>query len=84
MATCGKCGSEKVVPDVPLWDHFGDVGGYTKRAALSVHGEPEAWFFKDTAAGHLHAAVCGECGYVELRVDHFRELYERYLKSQGK
>ena len=82
MPKCGKCGSEKVIPDVPLLDHYGDVGAFTKKAGLSVHGEPQAWVFKDTAAGHLHAAICGECGHVELRVDNFRELYEKWVKGQ--
>jgi hypothetical protein len=83
MKVCGKCGSEKVIPDVPLLDAYGDWGAVTKKAGLAVHGTPEAWFFKETAAGHLHGAVCGECGYVEFRVDNFRELYARYMQSRG-
>jgi hypothetical protein len=81
--TCPECGSSKVVPGVPLLDHYGDVGAFNKQAAVAVHGKPQAWMFKDTTLGALAADVCGECGHVVLRVSNFKELYAKYRTSQG-
>ncbi|HEX6986717.1 MAG TPA: hypothetical protein VF170_15155 [Planctomycetaceae bacterium] len=83
MPACLRCGSEKVIPDVPLRDAYGDVGAFSRTASVQVEGAPGAWFFKDAAAGGLHADICGECGHVELRVDNFRELYAKHLKARG-
>ncbi|MGC1275484.1 MAG: hypothetical protein WBC44_17385 [Planctomycetaceae bacterium] len=80
-APCIRCRSEKIIPDVPIQDSFGDTGSFHREAAVHIHGEPQAWFFKETAIGQLRADICGECGHVELRIDNFRELYESYLKS---
>ena len=81
--TCPDCGSEKIVPSLPLLDHYGDYGAYNKEASVAVHGKPEAWVFKDTTLGTLTADVCGECGLVVFRADNFRELYAKYLKTRG-
>jgi predicted RNA-binding Zn-ribbon protein involved in translation (DUF1610 family) len=81
--TCPDCGSQKIVPEVPLLDHFGDVGGFSKPASVAVHGQPDAWFFKDTTLATLAADVCGNCGFVVFRAGNFRELYAKFLKSRG-
>ena len=81
---CPRCGSDKIIPDLPLLDHYGDVGGFANQAEVQVHGVPRAWVFKDTAEGKLTLRVCGECGHAELSVSNFRELYERYEKSRQK
>ena len=78
---CVRCHSEKIIPDVSIRDSFGDTGTFHREAAVHIHGEPQAWFFKDTAVGPLRADICGECGHVELHIDNSRELYESYLKS---
>jgi hypothetical protein len=80
---CTRCGSTKIVPNVPLLDHYGDVGAYSSLAQVEVHGEPSAWIFKDTAAGKVTADICGDCGHVELAVSNFRELYEKYRQAGG-
>ena len=80
---CSHCGSQKVIPNVPLLDHFGDMGAYSSHAKVEVHGEPSAWIFKDTAAGQLTAAICGDCGHVELHAGNFRALYEKYRQAGG-
>lgn len=82
-ATCSRCGSDKVIPELPLLDRYGDVGAFTSPTEVKVHGAPEAWVFKDSVASELRADVCGECGHVDLRVDDFRALYAKYLKSLG-
>jgi hypothetical protein len=81
--TCPRCGSHKIVPDVPLQDHYGNLGLVARPAEVAVQGEPGAWYLKDTATGPLSIEVCGECGHAELRVGNFRELYEKHLKSRG-
>jgi hypothetical protein len=80
-ASCLKCGSHRIVPGVPLVDRFGDMGHYSGPTQVAVHGEPEAWFFKDTSRGALTANICGDCGHVELYVSNHRELYEKYRAS---
>lgn len=81
--TCPRCGSSKIIPDVPLLDHYGDMGMQASTAEVKVSGNPQAWVFKDTAAGMLSADICGECGHAQLRVSNHRALYEKYLKAGG-
>ena len=83
MSKCLHCGSVKIIPNVSLLDHYGDVGAFAKEAEVQIHGEPSAWFFRDTVAGKLVADICGECGRAELRVGNFRELYEKHIQSRG-
>lgn len=78
---CPRCGSSKIVPDVPLIDCYGDSGHHSSNAEVAVHGDPKAWFFRDTSTGQLLLRICGDCGYAELQVGNFRELYEKYVKS---
>ena len=82
VSPCPRCGSDKIIPDVPLPDHFGDAGGFSRDAQIEVHGAPRAWVFTNTAAGKLSLRVCGNCGHAELFVGNFRELYERYQQSR--
>ena len=70
------------MPDLPLPDHYGDVGAFSRDAQVQVHGDPQAWIFKQTAAGKLTLRVCGHCGHADLFVTNFRELYERYQQSR--
>jgi hypothetical protein len=79
--TCSRCGSAKIIPRVPLLDRYGEMGGFTDPAEVRVHGDPQAWVFKETATGQVSLRICGECGHAELQVSNFRELYERYEKS---
>jgi hypothetical protein len=81
--TCPRCGSAKIIPAVPLLDHYGDTGTMSDPAEVQVHAAPQAWVFKDTVTGTLSLRICGECGYAELQVSNFRELYEKYMKSCG-
>jgi hypothetical protein len=80
--TCPRCGSNKIVPDVPMVDYYGDVGEMSTTSEVKVHGAPQAWVFKNTATGKLTVRICGECGHAELQVSNFRELYEKYERSQ--
>lgn len=80
---CRRCGSEKLVPNVPLMDHYGDWGAGADSARVSVAGKPDAWFFKDSATGRLTANICGECGLVELEASNFHTLYEKYIQARG-
>lgn len=81
LERCSRCGSEKIMHGVPLLDSFGDVGVLQKQSNVSVHGNPEAWVFKDTASGKLSLDICGECGRAELQVSDFRRMWERAEKG---
>lgn len=68
--------------NMPLPDHFGDGGAYSKPAEVQVHGKPDAWIFKDTTAGQISLTICGECGYAEMQVGNFAELYAKYTRPK--
>jgi hypothetical protein len=80
---CERCGSSKVIPRVPLWDHVGYASSAVVEQHVWVAGSPQAWLMKDWAIGSLQARICGECGHVELVVENYQELYAKYLKSLG-
>jgi hypothetical protein len=37
-----RCGSDKVIPDVPLLDAYGDIGAWKKPLGVEVQGKPDA------------------------------------------
>jgi len=82
MVSCKQCGSQKIIPKVGLFDHYGDYGMRSATATVEVQGAPNAWIFKDTAAGHVTLSVCGECGYAEVHVGNAHELWEKYQQAQ--
>lgn len=79
---CLRCGSETLMHNMPLQDSYGDMGNAFKPATVQVHGKPEAWIFKETSSGQLSLTICGECGYAELQVHNYRELYEKHVRAQ--
>lgn len=78
---CARCGSGKLIPDVPLLDHYGAVGEFSDQATVEVQAKPNAWFSKKGVSSKLSALICGECGFVELRVSNPQQLYEAYQRS---
>jgi hypothetical protein len=80
--TCLLCGSDKIIPNRPMIDHYGDWGMSSHAQKFNVDGKPNAWFFKESAQGELVADICGECGHVMLRVNNAHELYEKYQQAQ--
>jgi hypothetical protein len=80
--TCMRCGSDKVIPDVPLFDSYGPSSISRKPLGVEVQGRPDAWFLKDPVGGNLVARVCGECGHTELHTTNFRALYEKYQQPR--
>ncbi|HVK09857.1 MAG TPA: hypothetical protein VM597_13865 [Gemmataceae bacterium] len=82
--TCPRCGSDKVIPDLPLAVdvHTADGPGGGS-ADVRLEGRPQAWIFKDPAYGGLTARVCGACGHAELYARNFRALYEKYETTRG-
>ncbi|WP_254513406.1 hypothetical protein [Anatilimnocola floriformis] len=77
---CLRCGSEKIMYNVPMADHVG--GQISRPAQVEIHGNPAAWFNKETAVGQISLTICGECGFAEMYVKNFRELYEKCVQSQ--
>ena len=81
--TCPRCGSSKIIPKVPLLDHYGRTGTMSDPAEVQVQGAPDAWVFKETVTGEVSFRICGECGHAQLQVSNFAELYEKYQESRG-
>ena len=79
---CTGCGSDRIIPGVPLLDHYGDTGVRSDEAKVQVPGAPRAWIFRDAAEGGVCLDVCGECGHAEVRVTNARQLWEKYQRSR--
>ena len=62
---CAKCGSAKIIPDVTVSDQGQNSDGQSK---VVVFGNPGALVFKDRRYGEVKADICGDCGYIDLRV----------------
>lgn len=77
MNHCPRCQSEKIIPDVQIFDRAGHV----LRLGVKVFEHPEALVFKGAHAADLRSWVCGECGYVESYVGNPQELYSVYLEA---
>jgi hypothetical protein len=77
-APCAKCGSERIIPHVPLVGNF----EHSTRLKAVVIGNPDALILRDPLFGEVYANICGQCGHMELRVENSEELYEHYLKAR--
>jgi hypothetical protein len=78
---CLRCGSDRIIPNVPLTDHFGDWGMSSRQTKVEVHGEPRAFIMRDTETAELSLRICGSCGHAELTVNNPERLWEKHLKS---
>jgi hypothetical protein len=78
--TCTKCGSDKIIPDVAVFDkgHQNFMG----RLMVGIHGNPKALLFKQTSLSPLTACICGVCGYTELIAKDPEGLYKAYQKAK--
>lgn len=82
MSKCPQCGSDKIIPDVPLKDHYGDTGAFSRQAAVEKQGAPQAWLFKDSCEGQIYLSICAECGYAAMRVSNAHLLWATYQRAQ--
>lgn len=63
---CMKCASTNLIDGVRLIDQV-DYG-VDNDLRVATDRRPEAWLFKGRRYTNLLALVCGDCGFVELRV----------------
>jgi len=77
---CPKCGSSKIIPNTRILDQGLQSDG---KLHVMLYGNPKAMIFKDRYLDHLTADICGDCGHVELKAVHPKELYEHYLRSKS-
>jgi len=80
QSACPRCGSSKMMYGVTVQDQGQGSNGDLR---VVVCGDPSALIFKDRLYGELKANICGDCGYVELRVANPKELYRHYRRSNG-
>ena len=81
--TCRHCGSTKIVPNWPIEVMVNSSSGLCwGRPSVMVHGNPKAWFNKDTVSGDVTANICGECGHMELHASNSPALYDKYVKTR--
>ena len=81
MTTCEKCGSEKIIPELQIYDQGQNSDAKTH---VAFPGNPQATFFKEWVWGELRADVCGECGHTEIKVTEPQVLWEKYQESLEK
>ena len=78
---CGRCGSEKVMPNLRVRDRY-DMG-MGQDLEVEVQKSPEALIFKQACREALRATVCGDCGSVGLSVENPQRLWEAYTKREN-
>lgn len=80
--TCGKCGSDKIVPKVQVIDR----GDHSVEGNLEVaiDENPDAFFFRERFRAGISARVCGNCGFVEFYVNNPDLLYSAHQKQLAK
>ena len=83
MATmkCGRCGSEKVIPNLRIRDRSEAVT--EQDVEVEVQGNPNALIFKQAHREALRATVCGECGNVGLSVENPQRLWQVYTEREN-
>ena len=81
MATmkCGRCDSEKIMPNLRIRDRY--ECGLGQDLEVEVQGNPDARIFKKAHREALRATVCGECGNVGLSTENPKALWETYIKK---
>ena len=74
--TCAKCGSEKVIPDLPF--HGGDGQTF-----VSFIPRPQAFpLFRGWKWLYVTTNLCCACGHVELRCpDDLTEVWKLYTEQ---
>lgn len=77
---CVVCGSERIIPGVTVGDQGRQSSGELK-VVIAAH--PDARIFREVTFSRLRAAICGDCGHVELAADDPRALYDAYLRNIG-
>ncbi len=82
VAKCGRCGSDRVIPNVDLLTAHGEYGPGELEA--SVDEDPVALLFRRRVASALKAVICGACGHAEVYVEEPDALYQGYLGAKAK
>ena len=83
MATmkCGRCGSDKVIPNLGIRDRY--EAGMGQDLEVEIQGNPDALIFKQAHREALKATVCGECGNVGLSVENPQRLWKIYTERKN-
>ena len=76
---CVVCGSERIIPRATIWDQDQHSDGQLK---VGIAANSQAILSKEVAVTRLCAAICGDCGRVELAVEEPGKLYEVYLRNR--
>ena len=72
---CTKCGSDRVMPDIQIFDQGQHSDGQLK---ARIDTNPKAFLFKGTITSRLRGRICGDCGFVELFVEQPDKLFEAW------
>jgi predicted nucleic-acid-binding Zn-ribbon protein len=69
---CSKCGSQAVLPDVPVVTSVDNLSSVPVVAV--AYSQPDAWLFKGPVTHRFLARVCGDCGFAEFYVENPQAL----------
>ena len=70
--TCPKCGSNEILPDVPVVSSVDNVSAVPVSAL--AYNKPDAWIFKGPVSHRFVARICGACGFAEIYVENPKGL----------
>ena len=79
---CLKCGSDALVPNARLIDT--DESGDRQAAQVGVQTKPDAWILKGEVRVGTRAAVCGDCGFVELYAEDPHAVWEAHVERTAR
>ena len=65
--TCPKCGSNEILPDVPVVSSVDHVSAVPVSAL--AYNKPDARVFKGPVPHRFVARICGGCGFAEFYVE---------------
>lgn len=74
---CTRGGSSEIVGRVEL-STVTPLQGTAAGLNATIDRKPGAAFFKDPVHSRVWAAVCGRCGYMELKADSARNLLDAW------
>lgn len=74
--TCLKCGSDAMIPDVRLIERT-DSDRQPTEVGLAT--KPDAILFKGEVRSETRAAVCGDCGFVEVYATEPLRLWDAHI-----
>ena len=80
MPQCAKCKSTNVIEDGAVFD---TTRNSQQLLQAGFQENPAALFFTGDCYRPIRAAICGDCGFVEMSIDDPQGLFAEYRRARG-